>query len=394
MESQVRSLKALGVSSDSYGSLLSSVLMKKLPQELRLVVSREVTDGEFNLDKLMAIVEREIDARERASTASSSISSLRRQNRDVPTTFAMLANATSLKYCYCGQTHSSDACESVINPEDRKRILMKTGRCFVCLRKFRRSRDCRSTMRCSHCNGRHHVSLCMKNQPSGSGNLSTGRRVSSLSSPSPNTDSSKSSSTTPVSLINFISAKVPVLLQTAKAHIYKVTNPDSVMEVRVLFDSGSQRSYVTERVKAHLSLDTDHVETMLIKTFGSDKENRQECSVVKLGLMLKDGASIEMSLFTVPLICEPLSVQPISYTRERYSHLSDLDVADSVDGDRDMEVDILIGSDYHWRLVLGEVVQGDEGPAAIRTRLGWVLSGPVEGSPQESSAVNLVSTHS
>ena len=34
IESQVRSLKSLGVSSSSYGSLLSSVVMSKLPQDL------------------------------------------------------------------------------------------------------------------------------------------------------------------------------------------------------------------------------------------------------------------------------------------------------------------------------------------------------------------------
>ena len=40
VESQVRGLRSLGVASESYGSLLSSVLISKLPQELRLIVSR------------------------------------------------------------------------------------------------------------------------------------------------------------------------------------------------------------------------------------------------------------------------------------------------------------------------------------------------------------------
>ena len=38
VESQVRSLKALGVSADSYGSILSSVFVNKLPEEIRLIV--------------------------------------------------------------------------------------------------------------------------------------------------------------------------------------------------------------------------------------------------------------------------------------------------------------------------------------------------------------------
>lgn len=39
VETQVRSLKSLGVLAESYGSLLTSVLINKLPQELKLIVS-------------------------------------------------------------------------------------------------------------------------------------------------------------------------------------------------------------------------------------------------------------------------------------------------------------------------------------------------------------------
>ena len=70
VESQVRGLRSLGVPAASYGSLLSSILMSKLPQELRLIVSREVQDEEWELERLMRIIEREVEARERASTAN------------------------------------------------------------------------------------------------------------------------------------------------------------------------------------------------------------------------------------------------------------------------------------------------------------------------------------
>ena len=53
IESHVRGLKSLGVASESYGSLLSSVLLNKLPRELRLIISRKTTDDTWNLDHLM-----------------------------------------------------------------------------------------------------------------------------------------------------------------------------------------------------------------------------------------------------------------------------------------------------------------------------------------------------
>ena len=70
IESHVRALKSLGVSSESYGALLSSVLLSRLPHELRLIVSRKINDDDWNLDNLMKEMEREIDARERAKANS------------------------------------------------------------------------------------------------------------------------------------------------------------------------------------------------------------------------------------------------------------------------------------------------------------------------------------
>eukprot|EP00731_Ephydatia_muelleri_P035515 Em0131g2a len=72
VESHTRSLHSLGIPSSSYGNLLSSVFMNKLPQEIRVVISREVSDEYWDLGAIMKIVEREISARERASANAAS----------------------------------------------------------------------------------------------------------------------------------------------------------------------------------------------------------------------------------------------------------------------------------------------------------------------------------
>ena len=57
-------------------------------------------------------------------------------------------------------------------------------------------------------------------------------------------------------------------------------------------------------------------------------------------------------------------------------------------------MNILIGSDYYWQLVTGHVIHGNDGPTAMHTQLGWILSGPVKGAPPNShSNVNIASTH-
>ena len=65
VESHVQSLKSLGVSPNSYGTLLSSVLLNKLPLEIRLIASRKVDEDRWSLDALLKVVEEEIRVRER-----------------------------------------------------------------------------------------------------------------------------------------------------------------------------------------------------------------------------------------------------------------------------------------------------------------------------------------
>ena len=88
VESHTRSLHSLGIPSSSYGNLLSSVFMNKLPQEIRVVISREVTDECWDLDAIMKIVEREISARERES--ANAASPVRKQPREGPVTTSAL----------------------------------------------------------------------------------------------------------------------------------------------------------------------------------------------------------------------------------------------------------------------------------------------------------------
>ena len=81
-------------------------------------------------------------------------------------------------------------------------------------------------------------------------------------------------------------------------------------------------------------------------------------------------------LLTVPMICEPIAGQPVSFCQNDFSHLAGIELADSSNGHESLEVDLLIGSDHYWDLVTGDVRRGSSGPVAICTKLGWVLSGP------------------
>ena len=107
---------------------------------------------------------------------------------------------------------------------------------------------------------------------------------------------------------------------------------------------------------------------MQIRTFGSESTTLQTVEMAKIAVSLKTGDPIHVLFSTVPFICEPLSCQPIAYTKERYRHLANLDLADFSRVGDELQIDALIGSDLYWQLVTGKVIQGESGSTAIETR--------------------------
>ena len=144
VESPVRSLKSLVIAADSYGNLLLPLLTKKLPADLRLVISREVTEDEWSLDNIMTALEDELQARERA--AQPPCDHAHHSARESPTmaTFTAGEGTGSLTCCLCCQNHQSHSCQTMTKPEVRKQTLRRAGRCFVCLKRGHLGRDCRS----------------------------------------------------------------------------------------------------------------------------------------------------------------------------------------------------------------------------------------------------------
>jgi len=57
-------------------------------------------------------------------------------------------------------------------------------------------------------------------------------------------------------------------------------------------------------------------------------------------------------------------------------YLSGIQLADAC-GNIRSTVDVLIGSGFYWQLVNPEIKQGEQGPVATNSKLGWLLSGPL-----------------
>ena len=113
-----------------------------------------------------------------------------------------------------------------------------------------------------------------------------------------------------------------VLLHTAQATIFNPEQPGKQVVAQLILDSGSHRSYVTERIRKSLCLKSMGKNLVSIATFGSEEPEERECHVVNLGIHLKDGTTCELAMLTVPIICNNFVPVPVTLCLENYPHLN------------------------------------------------------------------------
>ena len=197
----------------------------------------------------------------------------------------------------------------------------------MCLRRHHLSHDCRSGSKCSHCSGWHHTSICKDShvkRSSGNGNQPSSRTATAQSltvSTQPPSSSQSAHTSTATGPPNST-----VLLQTTQAYIHNPDNPSHKITVRLMSDGGSQCSYIAKDAQR---LESHRVKEVNIQTFRSDNTKTQNVEVVKAAISLKEGGTTNVLFSTVPLICKPLSCKPIAYTKQKYHHLAELELADS-----------------------------------------------------------------
>ena len=308
------------------------------------------------MDALLATFEEELTARERANPQST-----RRSQERVHHTASTLFSGSrdsNAECSYCQQPHSPTSCSSVTDVASHKQILKTSGQCYNCLRRNHVSRDCKSSSRCQKCKRKHHTSICDANcsQPRHTSiRDSSSSQPKSLANPvgsglDPGAAPYQPSTTSSNLCSDNLRA---VFLQTARAVIHNPSNSHVSLEVRLLLDSGSQKSYISERARELLHLDAIGEQSLSIATFGSYRSSMKVCPIVNVGICLGGYPSMSLSLYVMPTICEPLVGQPIAACIGQHPHLLGLGLADFSSSESSLPVDVLIGSDYYWELVTG-----------------------------------------
>lgn len=224
----------------------------------------------------------------------------RNEYKSPPTANTLVSGETSSNTtpcCYCNQLHLPTNCSTVVQVEARQQSLRRSGRCFSCLRKGHLSRNCRSTNRCRTCNRHYHTSLCNSavGQPTGdccvsqsrsqSQPLHEGTSLSGTEPPVPSLDPRARAHSTSVPTLNcsapaftsstatslYVDSNRLILLQTAFAEVSNPHDPSLTLRLRIVMDSGSQRYYLTQRVRDTLALPASGKQHLSIAAFGSKR---------------------------------------------------------------------------------------------------------------------------
>ena len=244
----------------------------------------------------------------------------------------------------------------------------KSARCFLCLQQGHKQTECPSNYKCNICQRRHHISICLKNEKEKEKN---------------NEDASETESQ--VTSTNTTNYREHILLQTATAHISDVENKENDC-ARIMFDTGSQRSYITEKTRKYLKLKTIRTEKIIINAFGQMNSTVKNVDIVKLRIR-SEKEYREIEAICVPNISKPLKNQNIELAKQEIPELQKLYLADH-GGNQDMSIELLIGLDYYYSFFTG-IRKQYKSLTAIESIFGWVLCGTIKTNNktnQETSA--------
>jgi len=171
-------------------------------------------------------------------------------------------------------------------------------------------------------------------------------------------------------------------LQTATANVF---NDSKSKNLRILFDLGSQLSYITPSAAESLNLTPTGSKSICIKSFGGHAESK---TLNMVNFKVRTNAETISINALCNDICHPL--KNYRYEIKDLHEFENVQIADAgLEFNETLKVDILIGADYYWKFVTNELIRSSKGLVGTSTKLGYIFSGAVN---DESLAENYCST--
>ena len=343
--------------------------------------SRILNDPVFSADALRDLEVKknpsEVQNRVVDNKGSSSSKSSRRtvlSTATVPPVISSEAHAPTkrsvLSCPLCSSAHDLDDCgiyksKSV---EDRRGLLMEKRLCFCCYRPLSKQHNAKT------CRDRRTCTICSRSHPTGLHGLRPLPR-SSVATAERNHDSASQADIVSANATGATN-KSNTLMSIVLVRLASKSNPAKEILVYAALDTLSSACFVTEDVWKLLNMPGEKSE-ITIKTIVSE---RKVATVAVTGLQVSSyhgGPAIQLPrTFTQPHLPVGPDDTPTKKTLQSWPHLQEL--ADIIpEYDEKIPIGLLLGADCPRALQPLEVIASeDNGPFAMRTSIGWCVSGP------------------
>ena len=150
--------------------------MSKIPEELRITITRDLATEEWDLKPMLEIFRKKLQIREKCQFIPGHVSTREPRANYLPkrhatfeppsTTSALLTDgipqAQRSSWCtYCKGPHPSSNCTVMTNVAAQKQFIRQRGKCFICLRSGHVACRRVNGKSCHLCGQKdHHPSLC------------------------------------------------------------------------------------------------------------------------------------------------------------------------------------------------------------------------------------------
>ena len=253
--------------------------------------------------------------------------------------------------------------------------------CFKCLSYTKHINhvwsECKE--RCGLCNGKHHLLLCLKPQTSNasSSTLTEGNTRVAVSQHSDKLSSNAEIQTEVVNtsalLQQSTSSNKVTVLQTAKTYIVDSGKP---IAINVLFDCGSDRSYIVSDLAESCKLQQIGQEKVVFNSFGNSTNSKpKQSKIFQVDLIGKDDKIHSLNAFGINEICGPLFRQGIPSELLDKLDINSNQFSDDFTSDRQFKIHILIGLDHLWQFLNPMKCVAHHSLIAHFSVFGWVISG-------------------
>lgn len=297
---------------------------------------------------------------------------------------------------YCTQQHWSDECPNFRGIEELENKLK--GSCFKCLRSGHTSSQCKRNTVCIHCNedNAHHRSLCPRKF-----RLQLSNAHLSEESVTHKSDVSVTNADLPVQSTEicdmangnmFITSGEMVLMQTTKTEVMNVSS-SLKYNIRLVFDSGSQRTYVSKSLTYKLKLKAEREEEIKLVTFNNETPKVVKTYCTNLSIKLNNGKYFNMNANTVPVISGSVKRKKMDMSSLYHvpNFVKDVELADHITTHSESSaIDLLIGNDYYLDLILGQRVEIQPGLYLLAPKMGWIISGRTKEIERKESEPSLL----